>query len=68
MVLTSLAFILACSIHSFYFAESTVHHCVDVTIIALSTLGIVYADNLAVAICEFFSKTQSAERAPPALE
>lgn len=68
VVLASLAVILACGVHGFYFAESTMHNCVDVLIVALATLGIVYADNLAVTFCEFFTKTQSPERAPTAHE
>ena len=68
LVLAPLAAILTCIVHALYFAVTIIHSCVDVAIIALSTLGIVYADNLAVILCEFFTRTQSSERAPPALE
>lgn len=65
VVLVSLAAILACSVHGFYFAESAIYNCIDVVIVVLATLGIVYADNLAVPLCEFFTKSQRPERAPP---
>ena len=68
LVLAPLAAILTCIFHSLYFAETIIHNCVDVVIIVLSTLGIVYADNLAVMLCELLTRTQSSERAPPALE
>ena len=68
LILAPLAAIVTCSVHSLYFAESTIHNFIDVAIIALSTLGIVYADNLAVKLCESATRTQSPERAPPALE
>ncbi len=68
LVLASLAAILACSVHGFYFAESRFQLCIDFAILTLSALVIVYADNLAVKFSELASKTQSPERAPPALE
>ena len=68
LVLAPLVAILSSSVHGLYFAETIIHSCVDVAIIALSMLGIVFADNLAVILCEFFTRTQSPERAPPALE
>ncbi len=65
LVLASLAALLACSLHSLLFAESRTHLCIDFTIVALSILGIAYADNLAVKISEFVTRTQPPEHTPP---
>ena len=68
LVLAPLAAILTCSIHGLYFAATLIYSCVDIAIIALSTLAIAYADNLAVVLCEFVTRMRSPERAPTALE
>ena len=68
LVLASLVAMLACSAHSLYIAESRTHLYIDFVIIAISALGIVYADNLAVKISEFVTRTPSPESAPPALD
>ncbi len=67
LVLASLAAILACSVHSLYIAESRIHYCIDFSVIALSTLGITYADNIAAKVSDFITRTQTPERSPPAL-
>ena len=65
LVLASLAALLACSVHSLFIAESRTYLWIDFAIVALSILGIAYADNLAVKISEFVTRTQPPERAPP---
>lgn len=67
VVLASLAAILACSVHSLFIAESRAHLCIDFTVIALSTLSIAFADNIAVKFSECITRTQTPERSPPAL-
>lgn len=66
LVLASLAAIVACSVHSLYFAVTRAQLCIDFAIIAFSTLGIVYADNLAVKLNDYFTRTHTPESAPQA--
>ncbi len=65
LVLASLVALLACSVHSLFIAESRAYVCIDLAIIAFSILGITYADNLAVKISGFVTRTQPSERVPP---
>lgn len=62
LMLVSLATLLACSVHILCFATSGVQYCIDSVVIAMSTLVIIFADDLARKLNGYESQKQNPEK------